>query len=35
MMDLMEIVHAMSALAGIAMIMLGSAWLKQFLKAGF
>lgn len=32
-MNLMESVQTMSALAGIAMIMLGSAWLKRFLKS--
>lgn len=32
-MNLMEMVQTMSALAGIAMILLGSAWLKQLLRA--
>lgn len=32
-MNSFEITQTMSALAGIAMIMLGSAWLKRFLKA--
>lgn len=30
-----ELVQTMSALAGIAMIMLGSAWLKRFLRVRF
>lgn len=32
-MNLMDFVQTMSALAGIAIIMVGSAWLKRFLKA--
>lgn len=34
-MHINEIVQTMSALAGIMMIMLGSAWLKRFLRARF
>lgn len=32
MMFLFEIAQTMTALAGITMIMLGSAWLKRFLR---
>ena len=31
-MKLFELTQTMSALAGIFMIMLGSSWLKKFLK---
>lgn len=31
----MELVQTMSALSGIAMILLGSAWLKRLLRARF
>lgn len=31
-MTIMETVHTMSALAGIAMILIGSAWMKAYLK---
>ena len=31
----MEFVQTLSALSGIAMILLGSAWLKQILRAKF
>ena len=34
-MDLTQTVQTMNALASIAMILLGSAWLKRFLKARF
>jgi len=32
-MNWMELVQTMTALAGVTMIMVGSAWLKRFLKA--
>jgi len=32
-MNIFEFAQAMSALAGITMIMIGSSWLKQILKA--
>ena len=31
----MELVQTMSALSGIAMILLGSAWLKRLLRARY
>lgn len=31
-MMLSELIQTMTALAGIAVILLGSSWLKQFLK---
>lgn len=34
-MNWMEFVQTTTALAGITMILLGSAWLKRFLKAQF
>lgn len=34
-MNLTEIVQTMSALAAIAMILLGSAWLKKSIKQKF
>lgn len=34
-MDLLNILHALSALSGVAMIAMGSLWLKQHLKRSF
>lgn len=34
-MNLFEFVHALSALTSIAMILTGSLWLKQYLRARF
>lgn len=31
-MELAQMLQAMSALAGVVMILMGSAWLKQYLK---
>lgn len=33
-MNYMDFVQTTSAVAGIAMILMGSRWLKQYLKAG-
>ena len=32
-MEMIQAVHTMSALSGLIMILMGSAWLKQYLKA--
>lgn len=32
-MNFIEFAQAMSAVAGITMIMMGSSWLKQYLKS--
>ena len=34
-MNLHEFAQAMSAIAGITIIMIGSSWLKQLLKANY
>lgn len=34
-MNFIEIMQTMSALSGIAIIMLGSSWLKRMLRRGF
>lgn len=34
-MNMINILHTLSALSGIAMIAIGSLWLKQYLKRSF
>jgi len=34
-MNVINILHTLSALSGIAMIVIGSFWLKYYLKRGF
>lgn len=34
-MNVIDILHTLSALSGIALIAIGSLWLKQYLKRSF
>lgn len=34
-MNIIDLLHTLSALSGIVMIVVGSLWLKQYLKRSF